>query len=361
MSALARFASPARDAAIVLLGTGMVGSALLQLLATPAAAGLQLVGVADSERQLARAHGLVPVQARRQLHALAGPRDESALLAALDASGIERRVVVDATASERIAARHAHWLARGCDVVSANKAAIGGSLDGWNAVHRAAAASGATYGDAATVGAGLPVLSTLRRLRRCGDRLRAIEGVFSGSLSWLFNRFDGRRPFSVLLREARALGYTEPDPRVDLGGGDVVRKLLILARSAGHAVDAADVEVRSLVPAHLRDLDADAFLRRAAELDEPLEARRANAAADGCVLRHLAVRDAGGRAHVGLAEVATTHPCATLAGTDNLYALTTDRYRAQPLVIRGPGAGPEVTAQALLGDLLALRRSGAAG
>ena len=208
-----------------------------------------------------------------------------------------------------------------------------------------------------TVGAGLPVLSTLRRLRDCGDRLLALEGVFSGTLSWLFNHYDGSRPFSQLVREARTLGYAEPDPRIDLGGNDVARKLLILARSAGHAIDAGDVVIESLVPEALREVDVDVFLDRLADFDAVLERRRADAARRGRVLRYLARVDESGGARVGLAEVESVHPAARLAGTDNLFALTTQRYRAQPLVIQGPGAGPEVTAQALLGDLLALRSS----
>ncbi|NCT68202.1 MAG: homoserine dehydrogenase [Rhodanobacteraceae bacterium] len=354
MSARPHFAR-APVTALVLLGTGGVGGALLRLLATPAAAGLQLVGAADSTRQLAVPRGLVPARLRAQLAAAPTVRDDAALLGALDASGAPQRVVVDATASEAVAARHADWLAAGYHVVSANKAALGGALAAWQALRRATAHGATSYGDAATVGAGLPVLSTLRRLYACGDRLLALEGVFSGSLSWLFNRFDGSQPFSALLREARALGYTEPDPRLDLGGGDVARKLLILARSAGHTLDVADVVVDGLVPEALRAVDAATFLARADELDAGLEARRARAAQAGRVLRFLGRLDAQGSARVGLVELAAHHPAARLAGTDNLFALTTQRYRAQPLVIQGPGAGSEVTAQALLGDLLALR------
>lgn len=346
--------------ALVLLGTGGVGTTLLQLLATPAARQLHLVGAANSKRQVANARGLVPGQVHGLLAASPHAREEAGLFAALDASGALRRVVVDATAASEIAARHAAWLVAGYHVVSANKGALGESLLGWIDVRRAGMRGATCYGDAATVGAGLPVLTTLRRLRACGDRLLALDGVFSGSLSWLFNRFDGTRPFSELLHEARACGYTEPDPRVDLGGADVARKLLILARSAGHAIDRTGVEVESVVPPPLRDIGTAEFLARAHELDAALEARRAEAEGSGCVLRFLARLGEDGRARVGLAAVAPTHPAARLAGTDNLFALTTARYWAQPLVIQGPGAGREVTAQALLGDLLSLPTQSAA-
>lgn len=360
MSSLPMFAPRTRDTTIVLIGTGSVGGALLRLLATPAATDLYLVGAANSRRQIMNPRGLVPAQVHALLGSATQRCDTPALLGVLDASGSARRVIIDATASMDVAGLHARWLGAGYHVVSANKAATGESWAAWNALRGASVRGAVEYGDAATVGAGLPVLSTLRRLRECGDRLLALEGVFSGSLSWLFNQFDGSRPFSALLREARTFGYTEPDPRIDLGGADVARKLLILARTAGHAIDIAQVEVESLVPAHLRDLDTVAFLKRIEELDTALETRRAQAEREQKVLRFLARVDERGNAHVGLVAVAPSHPAARLAGTDNLFAFTTQRYRAQPLVIQGPGAGPEVTAQALLGDILAVRTHRAA-
>lgn len=355
MSAQLERAASESGIALMLLGTGGVGQALLRLLATPSASGLHLVGVANSTRQLVGARGLVPARVQVSLASAPWLRDDPSMFAALDGSGAQRRVVVDATASSLTSHRHADWLGRGYHVVSANKAATGESLDTWSAVRRASERAGAVYGDAATVGAGLPVLSTLRRLRECGDRLLTLEGVFSGSLSWLFNQFDGTRPFSALVREARASGYTEPDPRIDLSGTDVARKLLILARTAGYPLDVADVDVEGLVPMELRNVDAAEFLARIGELDAPLEALRTNAVAQGRQLRFLARLDEHGRARVGLTDVEQTHPAARLSGTDNLFALTTQRYRIQPLVIQGPGAGPDVTAQALLGDVLALR------
>jgi aspartokinase/homoserine dehydrogenase 1 len=178
--------------------------------------------------------------------------------------------------------------------------------------------------------------------------------VFSGSLSYLFNQYDGSVPFSSLLADARRLGYTEPDPRSDLSGEDVARKLLILARHAGFSLNTDEVEVESLVPEALRGLSTEAFLERLTELDAPLAARAAEARERGHALRYLARLNQRGHARVGLVEVPPTHPASRLYGTDNQFALTTTRYNTQPLVIQGPGAGPEVTAQALLGDVLAL-------
>ena len=201
---------------IALLGTGNVGRALIDLVDARRDAGLALVHVANSRAEW---------------------RDPLALPA---------QVVVDATASDEIAARHADWLARGVHVVTANKLGQGASLARWQAIDDACVTSGAQYGDSATVGAGLPLLLSLRALRRGGDAIASIAGVLSGSMAWLLAHHDGARPFSQLVREARAAGYTEPDPRIDLRGEDVRRKLLILARAAGVPLEADEVQVEAL-------------------------------------------------------------------------------------------------------------------
>jgi aspartokinase/homoserine dehydrogenase 1 len=341
------------DIAVVLLGTGKVGGAFLQRLRTPAGANLRLVGAANSRHQQTGVAALAERRLRERLDAGGEARDDAALLHALHASDAAEKVIIDATASAELAQRHPEWLAHGCHVVTANKALAGGALPGWHAL-QAARARGPRYGDSATVGAGLPALATLRRLHACGDAVTRIEGVFSGSFSYLFNHYDGRQPFSTLLREACALGYTEPDARADLSGEDVARKLLILARAAGFPLTREDIDVESLVPEALRDIPQIEFLQRLAGIDVAIAARHAAAAARGNVLRYLARFDASGRATVGLGEVPRDHPAAHLQGADNLFAFSTTRYAQRPLVIQGAGAGPEVTAQALLGDVLAL-------
>jgi aspartokinase/homoserine dehydrogenase 1 len=342
-----------QDIAVVLLGTGKVGGAFLQLLRTPAGSRLKLVGAANSCHQQTRPVALAERRLRERLDVAGAARDDAVLLDVLYASAARVRVIIDATASDELAARHPAWLARGCHVVTANKALAGGALSGWRAL-AAAGAQGARYGDSATVGAGLPALATLRRLRVCGDRVTRIEGVFSGSLSHLFNHYDGRQPFSTLLGEACELGYTEPDPRADLAGEDVARKLLILARTAGYPLERGQIEVESLVPEALRGIPREAFLDRLDELNAPMAKRLATARARGEVLRYLARFGIDGGARVGLVSVSAAHPAAHLLGADNLFAFNTARYAQRPLVIQGAGAGPEVTAQALLGDVLAL-------
>ena len=262
-------------------------------------------------------------------------------------------VLVDATASEMVADRHAEWLARGVHVVTANKLGNGGASIRAHAIADAVRTSGARYGDSATVGAGLPLLRSLRALVAGGDRIHRVEGVLSGSLAWLFNHYDGMRPFSGFVREAREAGYTEPDPRLDLSGEDVRRKLLILARAAGLSLQAEDVRVESLVPAELAALPVEELDGALDLLDAPLATRFKDAHRNGEKLRFLGRFDAPG-ASVGLQALPVDHPLCGGSGTDNRVAIFSDRYREQPLLIQGPGAGAEVTAAALLDDVLGI-------
>jgi len=269
----------------------------------------------------------------------------------VQAEHLPHAVIIDCSANSEVADRYPGWLAAGIHVVTPNKHAGAGPRARWQAI-RAATASGARFRYEATVGAGLPVLTTLRDLLDTGDELLAVEGILSGTLAWLFNRYDGTQPFSALVREAHALGYTEPDPRDDLSGTDVARKLVILAREAGVVIDLEQVDVESLVPEPLRGVDTPIFLDRLGEFDALVAERHARAKAQGKVLRHVARLDREGHASVGLAELPADHAFAHLRLTDNIVQFTTRRYRDNPLVVQGPGAGPEVTAAGVFADLL---------
>jgi homoserine dehydrogenase len=205
----------------------------------------------------------------------------------------------------------------------------------------------------ATVGAGLPVIDTVRKLLQTGDRITRIEGCPSGTLGFLFGELGRGRSFSSALRDAIAAGYTEPDPRIDLSGIDVARKAIILARMMGYRGELADTTIQSLVPANLRSVSSAEFIERLDELDASWAETVREAAARGEVLRYRA-RVSPRSLVVGLVAVPANDPLAALSGTDNQFAFTTTRYRDQPLVIRGPGAGPAVTAAGVHNDLLQL-------
>ncbi len=357
-AAHAGFWLSAQTIALGVIGPGKVGAALLDQLqaALPrlkreANIDLRLRGIATSTRMWRCEPGDGSDWRARS----AGPGDPSdlaAFAAHLEAAHLPHAIIVDCSASDAVAAHYADWLAAGIHVITPNKQAGAGPLARYAAIRAACAASGARFRYEATVGAGLPIISTLRDLLDTGDELQAVDGIFSGTLAWLFNRYDGSTPFSALVREAHALGYTEPDPRDDLSGTDVARKLVILAREAGHALSLAEVDVESLVPPALREAPREDFLARLEELDAPMAARLAAARARGQVLRYVAHFDAAGAASVRLTELPADHAFAHLRLTDNVVQFRTRRYSANPLIVQGPGAGPEVTAAGVFADLL---------
>ncbi|KAF1691250.1 bifunctional aspartate kinase/homoserine dehydrogenase I [Pseudoxanthomonas jiangsuensis] len=344
--------------AVGVIGPGNVGAALLdQLLAARggllerANLDLRLRAIASRGRQLLEPRGIED-DWRGRFATATDKVDLDRFAAHLLDSHLPHVVIVDCSASPEVAERYPQWLAAGIHVVTPNKQAGAGPLARYEAIREAAAASGARFRYEATVGAGLPVISTLRDLLDTGDAVTSIEGIFSGTLAWLFNKYDGSVPFSQLVTEARGLGYTEPDPRDDLSGTDVARKLVILAREAGRKLSLEDVQVESLVPESLRQASVDDFMARLPEVDAAFDARLKAARAAGKVLRYVARLDAEGRASVGLVELPEEHAFANLRLTDNIVQFTTRRYCANPLIVQGPGAGPEVTAAGVFADVL---------
>ena len=346
--------APAR---VALLGTGTVGSAAWARLArwqgTTQGERLRLVHAANSRFALVDPDGIAGSASELLLR----NAPQTAALESVDVAlaGAGTRIVIDATASEQVAERHAHWLARGIQVVTACKLGQGTALARWRTIQEACRAGDAEYGDSATVGAGLPVLHAIRRLQTGGDRIHAIAGVLSGSLGWLLNAYDGLRPFSGFVRQAQASGFTEPDPREDLSGEDVRRKLLILARASGYLLESESVQVDPLMPTELSALPREDVEAALPLLDAPLRERYAAAYKNGERLCFVGRLQTGGLATVGLEALSAEHPLAGGRGSDNRVAIWSDRYREQPLVIQGPGAGAEVTAAALLDDALAIQ------
>ncbi|KAH0911114.1 hypothetical protein HID58_034435, partial [Brassica napus] len=269
---------------------------------------------------------------------------------------IPNSVIVDCTADADIASSYYDWLLRGIHVVTPNKKANSGPLDQYLKIRDLQRKSYTHYFYEATVGAGLPIISTLRGLLETGDKILRIEGIFSGTLSYLFNNFVGNRSFSDVVAEAKQAGFTEPDPRDDLSGTDVARKVTILARESGLKLDLDSLPVQSLVPKPLQACaSAEEFMQKLPQFDEELSKQRQEAEAAGEVLRYVGVVDAvAKKGTVELKRYKKDHPFAQLSGADNIIAFTTKRYKEQPLIVRGPGAGAQVTAGGIFSDILRL-------
>ncbi|MFM7708969.1 MAG: bifunctional aspartate kinase/homoserine dehydrogenase I, partial [Gammaproteobacteria bacterium] len=273
-----------------------------------------------------------------------------AFTAHVQASHLPHAIIVDCSASDAVADRYAAWIRAGIHVVTPNKSAGSGPLDRYDAIR----AGPGRFRYEATVGAGLPIITTLRDLVDTGDEVRSIEGIFSGTLAYLFNIYDGTRAFSDIVREAKQRGYTEPDPRDDLSGMDVARKLIILGREMGRSLEMADVEVESLVPAGLEQGGIEDFMARLPTHDAAMRERFEAAKSRGKVLRYVGRLTADGKATVGVVEFDARHAFANIALTDNVVRFATARYSSNPLIVQGPGAGPEVTAGGIFADLLRL-------
>ncbi|KAK2733217.1 hypothetical protein FQN57_002262 [Myotisia sp. PD_48] len=277
-----------------------------------------------------------------------------------------RAVLVDNTSDPNVANAYPLFLSKGISIVTPNKKAFSSSLKTWKEIFSNAASTNSLVYHESTVGAGLPVLSTLRDLVNTGDKVTRIEGVFSGTLSFLFNQFapassgsGEKKQWSKVVAEAKGLGYTEPDPRDDLNGMDVARKLTILARIAGLDVeDPTSFPVESLIPDELSILDAgtkgaEEFMNRLGEFDGKMEDIKNSAEAEGKVVRYVGSVDVTGKkVSVGLQKFAKDSPIAGLKGSDNIISFYTERYGEQPLIVQGAGAGGAVTAMGVTADLI---------
>lgn len=348
---------------LMLFGKGNIGSRWLELFAREqknlsARSGFEFVlaGVVDSRRSLLSYDGLDASRALAFFEDEAREQDEESLFLWMRAHPFDDLVVLDVTASENLAEQYLDFASYGFHVISANKLAGASAGDNYRQIRDAFAKTGSHWLYNATVGAGLPVNHTVRDLRDSGDTILAISGIFSGTLSWLFLQFDGTVPFTELVDQAWQQGLTEPDPRVDLAGQDVMRKLVILAREAGYDIEPNQVRVESLVPAHCAQGSVDQFFEDGEALNEQMVQRLEAANEMGLVLRYVARFDANGKARVGVEAVRPEHPLAALLPCDNVFAIESRWYRDNPLVIRGPGAGRDVTAGAIQSDLNRLAR-----
>jgi aspartokinase/homoserine dehydrogenase 1 len=345
---------------IGLIGPGVVGGVLLDQLAKQTErlsrelkVDLRVRGIMSSKQMHLASSAIDLANWRETFKADSEPADLAKFAQHVHADHLPHAIIIDCSSSAEVAARYPAWLASGIHIVTPNKKANSADLEFYARLHEARRQGGAHYLYEATVGAGLPIIQTLRDLRETGDEIRRIEGILSGTLAYLFNVWDGSEPFSHVVRAAKAKGYTEPDPRDDLSGMDFARKLIILGREMGLRLELSDVELESLVPPALANCSPQEFLDRLHEFDAPMAARLEAARTRNRVLRYVGSLDAAtGKATVGLVELERSHTFANINLTDNVVRFITQRYNQNPLVVQGPGAGPEVTAGGVFADLL---------
>ncbi len=345
--------------ALALCGKGNIGSSWLTLFAQQKSElekrhgmNFELVAVIDSQTYWYDDNGINPAEVDAHFADRSIVNDGQEWLLRLgNIQGYDDVIVLDVTASKELASQYVQIAEQGMHLISANKVAGSAPSENYYQVKDAFSKISRHWLYNATVGAGLPINHTVRDLRESGDEIVAISGIFSGTLSWLFQQYDGSIPFSQLVDLAWQQGLTEPDPRNDLDGSDVMRKLVILARESGLDIEPDAITVESLVPNALRELSLDDFLDNAQMLDEQLSSRLVKAQKEEKVLRYVARLDKSGHASVGVEALPKEHALANLLPTDNIFAIESKWYRDNPLVIRGPGAGREVTAGAIQSDI----------
>ncbi len=351
----------AKTLSIGLIGPGTVGGALLEQIRDRREWLLKHFNLDVRMRAIGRSQAMllderrVPLDDwRQQFEDESVPMDFDAFERHVQADHLPHAVIIDCTSSDDIAGRYAGWLEKGIHIVTPNKKAFSGSQGDYLQLKKSAQQGNAHYFYETTVGAALPIISTLRNLLDTGDQVHSIQGILSGTLAYLFNSYDGTTPFSEIVRTARENGYTEPDPRDDLSGMDVARKLTILARELGQSIEIGNFPVENLIPEELRNVDSTQFMADLPRYDEQMQALYAEAKAEGKVLRYIASLHANGEASVALQKIDRDNAMAHINLTDNIVQFRTDRYADNPLVIQGPGAGPAVTAGGVFADLLSL-------
>ncbi|XP_045810790.1 bifunctional aspartokinase/homoserine dehydrogenase 2, chloroplastic-like isoform X1 [Trifolium pratense] len=350
--------------AMGIIGPGLIGSTLLDQLRDQASTlkeesniDLRVMGIMGSKLMLLDDSGIDLVKWREIREEKGEVADMEKFVQHVHGNHfIPNTVLVDCTADSVIASNYDDWLRKGIHVITPNKKANSGPLNEYLRLRALQRQSYTHYFYEATVGAGLPIIGTLRGLLETGDKILQIEGIFSGTLSYIFNNFKDGRVFSEVVAEAKKAGYTEPDPRDDLSGTDVARKVIILARESGLKLELSDIPVENLVPEQLRvSASAQEFMQNLPKFDQELSKKQEDADTAGEVLRYVGVVDVINQmGSVELRRYKKDHPFAQLSGSDNIIAFTTRRYRYQPLIVRGPGAGAQVTAGGIFSDILRL-------
>lgn len=313
---------------------------------------LNVVGIATSKKALFNSDG-IDLANYRELLADAPESNEKKLRDAIIEMNCFNSVFVDCTASKEVAEIYQPLLEHNISVIAANKIAASSSYEKYARLKETALARGVFFRYETNVGAGLPIIGTINDLRNSGDVILKIEAVLSGTLNFIFNEISADVTLSEAVRRAKEQGYSEPDPRIDLSGKDVIRKLVILAREAGYKVEKTDVEAHLFIPDEFFEGSIDEFWKNLPKLDADFEARRKQLDAEGKRWRFVATFDHG-KLSVALKEVDTTHPFYNLQGSNNIVALTTERYREYPMLIQGYGAGASVTAAGVFANIMSI-------
>jgi len=313
---------------------------------------LKVVGIASSKNAIFNRDGLNLDNYREELKA-SEPSNPEHLRDIILQMNIFNSVFVDCTASQDVAALYQSLLENNISVIAANKIAASGKYEDYYHLKQTAIQRGVKFRFETNVGAGLPIIGTINDLRNSGDKILKIEAVLSGTLNFIFNEIGAETPFSETVKRAKEQGYSEPDPRIDLSGKDVVRKLVILTREAGYKVEQEDVEKHLFVPNDYFQGSVEDFWKRLPELDANFEQRREKLAEEGKRWRFVATMDHG-KTNVALKEVDSSHPFYNLEGSNNIVLLTTDRYKEYPMQIQGYGAGASVTAAGVFANIMSI-------
>ncbi|MGE5365410.1 MAG: bifunctional aspartate kinase/homoserine dehydrogenase I [Bacteroidota bacterium] len=353
------FLSNYKSLNLFIIGTGLIGRTLFkqiqnqrEVLANELFIDVRIVALANSRKMLFDTHGFSVDDWENRFEKSTEKMDLDAFVRRMKELNLPNSIFVDCTSSEQILPKYLEILGSSISIVTPNKKANSSSYDFYLELKHAALKYNVKFLYETNVGAGLPVISTLHDLVTSGDKIIRIQGILSGTLSYIFNTFDGNASFSSVVKEAREKGYTEPDPREDLNGLDVARKLIILVREAGIKLEFDDIRVENLIPESARSASSiDEFFVQLEKSDAEFEAKRAAAAAEGKVLRYIATYE-NGNASISLQAVDKTHPFYSLQANDNIIAFKTVYYNERPVVIQGPGAGAEVTSGGVFADIV---------
>ena len=356
------FLSDTQELHLFMVGVGLIGSTLLRqlkeqttFLREKRSLEIKVVGLANTKKMLFNPEGIDLDNWKEALDSSEQQSDLPIFIAEMKNQNLTNSIFIDNTANETVASYYESVLDHNISISTPNKIATSSSYLQYQRLQTIAKKRGVAFRYETNVGAGLPVISTLKDLIESGDQILGIQGVLSGSLSFIFNQFDGSRPFSEVVQEAKERGYTEPDPRIDLSGKDVRRKILILAREAGWPLEQDDVEIESILPEALQQVEsADDFFAELPKHDAYFEKLREDAAQANKVLRMIASLNEEGKAKIALEAVDTSSPFYFLSGSDNMIVFTSARYKDRPLVVRGPGAGAEVTAAGVFAEIISI-------